>query len=881
MLSWPSCRAAVAAQLLAAGSVLAQDPSHLVDPFDVRSSSGRYVLRVEPNEAHGRGAASYALSQDGEVLWAKELDCTLEEVVVGDDGAFAGAARRSTPSNETELVLLLSGPDGAPRYRLGLPPEPGMMHGSDYPSCNGALLLPEQDRVVFRVVHHRQGFDTYEEWRVVEWSTGKEIATSVPAAQLEETRGVNRFAVVRGLRGTPLVVAQALVLDFDPLVGAMGTTFAVFDLTGKPVWQRREARDYVLEDMEETTRLWGWVAEHGALFDCEEPRHFEFALVREGKRVRCRVSEDPARPDAWSVAEVGREDYDLPFDEEDIQGSKPTSDFALELVGTIDVGETAPPVQLISSFDIDDRGHLGAVMVSEGAPARFVLRKPSGEIVSDLEFHLDVPRQLFQPQATWLQADRWLVHVTEYAEDDSSRAHAWWLDLPGGTLTKIPEFECHPIDEADGTLDGGFLALTSTTIDNGPVQTLSSFDRAGKLRWRAIDANGQRDSGLFSPEAVAFSPQGEIGVLDNIKGLLQRFDSTGKLVSEIVLEDVVGWELRYPTELAVDGDGNWIVGDLLGSPPILRISREAQLTSSFETKHANGAAFRAGGGVRVAPDGSLWTSDGFALMRLSALGVVDHVAGDPPDDDQLGLVQEAHIDHAGRILLVDARTKAVHIFGSDGRRQAVCKLAADDLDGTTRIGWIAVDRELSTYVGPVADEEHRYRKFAPNGKPLGACAYLGVNLFQPATGRRWQLASYEGTVQLFSPEGVQLKRIDKGADGRWLDHCRQSAVAMDGTLVVEARESYHVFSPDGEPLRSLPIPTEVRFAILALSKSYVFASGAGKLWRTDLETGAIRCAELEVNESSRFLVPAWREELGELWLADLVAKKVFRYRVNE
>jgi hypothetical protein len=36
-----------------------------------------------------------------------------------------------------------------------------------------------------------------------------------------------------------------------------------------------------------------------------------------------------------------------------------------------------------------------------------------------------------------------------------------------------------------------------------------------------------------------------------------------------------------------------------------------------------------------------------------------------------------------------------------------------------------------------------------------------------------------------------------------------------------------------------------------------------------------------VNESSRFLVPAWREELGELWLADLVAKKVFRYRVNE
>lgn len=880
MISWLSCRAGVAARLLAAGSVLAQDPSHLVDPFDVRSSSGRYVLSVEPNEAQGRGAASYALSRDGETLWAKELDCTLEEVVVGDDGAFAGAARRSTPSNETELVLLLSGPDGAQRYRLGVPPEPGMMHGSDYPRCDGTLLLPEQDRVVFRVVHHRQGFETSEEWRVVEWSTGKEIATSVPATQLEETRGVNRFAVVRGLRGTPLVVAQALVLDFDPLVGAMGTTFAIFDLTGKPVWQRREARDYVLDDMEETTRLWGWVAEHGAVFACDEPGHFEFALVREGKRVRCRVSVDPARPDAWSVAEVRRENYELPFDEEDIQGPKPTSDLALELIEMIDVGETAPPVQLIFSFDIDDRGRLGAVVVQEGVPARFVLREPSGEIVSDLKLQLECPGQLSQPQVTWLQADRWLVYVTEYAEDDS-RAHAWWLDLPQGTLSKIPEFECHPIQEADGTLDGGFVALTSTTIDNGPVETLSSFDEAGKLRWQAIDANGQRDSGLFSPEAVTFSPQGEIGVLDNIKGLVQRFDLTGKLLSEIVLEDVVGRDLRYPTELAVDADGNWIVGDLQASPPILRISRDATLTSSFETKHANGAAFRPWGGVRVAPDGSLWTSDSFALLRLSALGVVDHVAGDPPDDDQLGLVQEAHIDHAGRILLVDARTKAVHIFGSDGRRQAICKLPAEDLDGTTRIGWIAVDRELTIYVGPVADEAHRYRKFAPDGKPLGACALVGVNLFQPASGRLWQLASYEGTVQLFGPDGVELKQLDKGADGRWLDHCRHSAVAMDGTLVVEARESYHVFSPDGEPLRSLPIPAEARIAILALSGSHVFASGAGKLWRTDLETGAIECAELEVSESSRFLVPAWREELGELWLADLSAKKVLRYRVKD
>src|SRR5688500_2072665 len=192
MPRWNSGLATVAALFLAASPAFGQSLP-CVDPFDVRSPSGNYVLHVEPSEPRGWDAAGYTLRRTGEVLWTKELDCTLEDAVAGDDGAFAGAAQRRLESLDFELVLLLVGPDGARRYEACLPPEPGIMHGSDYPLCAGILRVPERDSAVFRVVHHQQGFDTTEEWRVIDWTTGKEITTSIPADQLAETFAVGRF----------------------------------------------------------------------------------------------------------------------------------------------------------------------------------------------------------------------------------------------------------------------------------------------------------------------------------------------------------------------------------------------------------------------------------------------------------------------------------------------------------------------------------------------------------------------------------------------------------------------------------------------------------------------------------------------------------------
>jgi hypothetical protein len=185
---------------------------------------------------------------------------------------------------------------------------------------------------------------------------------------------------------------------------------------------------------------------------------------------------------------------------------------------------------------------------------------------------------------------------------------------------------------------------------------------------------------------------------------------------------------------------------------------------------------------------------------------------------------------------------------------------------------------LSIHVGFVVRDQRRYRKFSSHGEPLDGEAFGGV--FQQASGRRWQAS--QGVVRLYASDGTEQKQILHSPDGRWFDYSRTCAVAMDGTLVVQSRDRYHLFSAEGEPIRSLPIPVRTDYANLALSGSHVFATSVASVWRTDLNSGSIQYARLEAAAGNfALLVPAWREEVGELWLVNPSTKQVLRYRVKE
>ncbi|MCK6447707.1 MAG: hypothetical protein L6Q99_15045 [Planctomycetes bacterium] len=853
-----------------------------IDPFDVRAASGGYVLHVDPDSPRGDGAATYRLSRGAQVLWTKSFDCTLLHIVLGDDGAFAGSAtRKRGEPHETELVLMLVGPDGAPRFETRLPQdEPSFMHGPDFPYADDCIALPEFDRVIFRL--HRNGagggFDSqFEEWRSVRWSSGEALGALVPARNLHEPRGVSRFTAARPIRGLPLVAVQALILNFEPR--EMGALFAVVDFDGRPVWEQREPHDYERpDDKDGEDRLWSSVTRDGALLASDEPARFAIALVREAKRVRFEVTSDPTRSTGWRVTEVDRTDHALAIAAGPSDAPPEYPPLALELVGTIALQGAGSNAERIHGFDVDDRGRLGAIVHADGKEPHFVLRGANGESIADVALHLGPIEKLSAPQSVWLKGERWLVHARTWGDDD--RAYAWWLDLPTGSLSEIEGFDCAPIEKADGSFDGGFVALTSKSAPYTIVTTLSSFDAQGKLRWQCVEAYGQSEDGLFSPEAIAVSPRGEIGVLDNIKHLIQRFDVAGKLAGEIELEKVLGREPNYPSELGVDPQGNWIVYDFDGAPPVLRVTHDGKLTASFTPMYAEGREFRPPDGLRAAPDGTLWATDGYALVRLNEQGVVDRVLGDAPSDASLGEVEHAFVDHTGRILLADERTHAIHVFDAQGKPTALCKLDPDDVDEDTEIGCIAVAPDNSIHVGPLADEDHPYRGFAASGAPLGNDFFGGTNHFQPASGRRWEV--YWDEVHLHAPDGSELEKHLRTPDDRWLTSSDDSAVTADGTLVVAARGRFHVFGPDGKPRVSLDAPWGAGFARLALSRSHVFASSGEEVWRTDLSSGAISKAKFgpELTDGA-VTVPAWREEARELWIVDCTAKKVLRYRVKQ
>jgi hypothetical protein len=583
-------------------------------------------------------------------------------------------------------------------------------------------------------------------------------------------------------------------------------------------------------------------------------------------------------------------------DETDAEGP-PLPSFELEYLGAIKLDAGEPQPVRFWGFDIDDRGRLGCVTGVQGGALRFLLRDEAGATISDVALPPAASPDEPAPESSfWIRGDRWLVYGNNSGDGDNAtgddhRAAAWWLDLPAGTLTAIPAFACPSIDAGDGTFDGGFVVLTTQSKPYSSEHALESFDADGKLRWRDVVWGHPSESGLFSPDDVRVSPRGEIGVLDNIRNEIQRFDLAGKLVGAIELEQVLGREPSYLTLLGVDGEGNWSVYDFDGEPPVLRISHDGALMAGCTPHFADGR--RLGPWIHLAPDGRLWGSDGYALLRLDADGTVDRIVGELPDANTLGEVECAVIDVRGRIALADQRTHAVHVFDPAGAKTAVCNLPAANVTERTRVGCIAIAPGGSVHVG-LSDFPNvaSYCVFDTAGVSLRDEAVNGECLFQPDGERRWML-DYggirlldvrAGTAEPGGAEGrgdAATPPIARSPDGRWLYSLDSASVAPDGSLAVTSRDGLHIYSPVGEPVRTLPLPPgEIRrHTYMAFTGTRVFLGHIADLWCVDVPSGAVSrtsiASELSANS---WTLPFWRPDIGELWIMDQPAKRVLRYR---
>ena len=315
---------------------------------------------------------------------------------------------------------------------------------------------------------------------------------------------------------------------------------------------------------------------------------------------------------------------------------------------------------------------------------------------------------------------------------------------------------------------------------------------------------------MFSPEAITVTTKSEIAIVDNIRETVQLFDLNGGFLHIIGMEKTWGRKPNYPTNIFADTEGGFIVEDFNGEPPFVWMKPDGTVREQFHPKHGDGRRADAGCGVRVAPDGKLWHSDGHALMQLDADRVAAVVLGVAPKLDELGPIVEVAGDPHGRLYAVDGRTGAVHVFDANGRKLRVCKPARDDFSENPS-PTIAVADDGSVYLGRRDRNEHLH--FAPDGSRVGK-----KNFELDAIHGAWfprgrdMLVLGDHAVWLTDENGKVRRTIERRADRKWLAHPHDAAVASDGSFAITSAQgmgrrdwSITFFSAAGDALHTAPL----------------------------------------------------------------------------
>jgi hypothetical protein len=212
---------------------------------------------------------------------------------------------------------------------------------------------------------------------------------------------------------------------------------------------------------------------------------------------------------------------------------------------------------------------------------------------------------------------------------------------------------------------------------------------------------------------------------------------------------------------------------------------------------------------------------------LNLKGTVDFVLGDKPDTAVLGDIGVLSVTSKGWIYASDERTGAVHVFNERGARQHVNNPLPGDYAGQLRSPSMTVADSGDVFIthtevgmGTRPDFLH----YDSEGKRVGiekvsldevAQAWIA----QPGTRRKWVLGYTR--AYLADESGKIVRKIDRTADGQWVETPGPGAVSPDGSIAIVSgargdplsrsppKVLVSIFSKDGEPITTWPAPSGI------------------------------------------------------------------------
>jgi hypothetical protein len=875
------------------------------------SPSGHLILRVDPSQRSGAGKANYLLRQNGKRVWSGEWPFTLWQAVVSDDGTVSGYAySHGINQDDGEFIVVIFAPDGELRMAEKTPRTGSrFLHTLGDPKALDLFLDTDNDRLVVRVDDPdlNESSESWWTWRV---SDAKSIGKFKPRDLMADASSI-RFAFdARPLAGTPLTLIHWYRdgCRQRECNNRRGARFALVDTNAKPVWTLDLPTDYTnTRDDKAQDRIFDEMREHGAILDTSRSGHFEIRQIATRQRLSFSVERDDAAPTHWKVSKTGASTYVSKQLTSPAQASMKS--VALARLGGIELSasqaEDASPIKNIFDFAVGEAGRFAfsaGCHCDHAEDHALIVVDSHGALVRKIPLPARAKGGGTSDKVAWISADRWLVTTSTYGLEQPTSAT--WIDAGTGKTERIDGFVDAEIEALAASADGSFVALTRKNEKHSMTAGLAAFDNKGKPRW-SVDQNYSDDRKLFSPEDVALTSAGEVVVLDVITHKLQVFGADGAWLRNLDLKELWGREPNYPSGIEADAGGGVIIHDFHGNPPIVRMALDGSIVDTFTPAFANGGTFEIRGNVQSAPDGRLWTSDGAALLRLDAKGKVDKIVGPKPDTESLGEIAALTVGVDQTIYAVDDRTGAVHVFDKDGQRLRVLKPAVGDYTGTPYDPSLTVMEDGDVYVARkgTGDESLDFLHYGPDGRRIGVVSLslddeVSQDWYAQPGGNSRLIVGYENAYRV-DGKGAVLRKLERGADGQWLDKPSLTSVASNGGFAIvsggpSARQlgnadsppaRVSLFSAHGDVRETWDAPEGLSFrsgAIAYDSQRLAFLVGAG-----DYEAAtAVVITDPHGNPQFRFTPPAdhppgraflIRSDSGpELWLFD-GKKQIDRY----
>jgi hypothetical protein len=605
-----------------------------------------------------------------------------------------------------------------------------------------------------------------------------------------------------------------------------GALFTLFDPNYRLVWKLDLPGEYDrLESQEGGESLIEQIRADGPILAVRSPGGFDLRLVAENARVQFVAEADANSPSGWTIRETEREAYFAP-----VGTLEPmVVPIVLEPSGTSSLGSEQSRPQAIRDII--------AYAFAPDSSIRFV--RDDGTHV------------------TLVQLDR-AGHVQAEAEvtlPDGMKCHGAWAAQNGqGWLCALPiegideRLEVLRLDATDrsakplGTFGGDILSELAATPDGGFVlldisnTRLVCYDATGRERWE-VEEGYPDPTKLFSPEDVAATTDGRVAVLDNIRNSVQVFSSAGVFQESIDLVQVLGQKPNYLSSIEPDQGEGLLLKDFEGEPPLWRLSGSYALVGQLSPKDPDGlTAGDLERHTRIAPDGSIWSTDARIFAELDATGRVRHILGESAVVEDLHEPGTVRIDSQGRIAVQDDRTACVHVFDQSGQRIWIGKAIAEDVPFADSIRRIAMAADDSLFV-EMEYHNGAYLAFEPDGRRRGSRDF-GASLVTciPSSSDCWAVRD-EHLVRL-GPTGNVLDEIARRPDHKHFVEIEDIAVAPNGEVAALDGADLLLYEADGKAIGVHRLPDT--YSNLAYSGRWVAVSDwSAEVLLVDTKVGAL------------------------------------------